>query len=175
MTLAPTRTIEDAVRGFVAEGSGLPSGNVVPGNDPAPAPIDLYATVLLIESKQEGLLPTIYSDGGAETQGLTLESIDALYSCQWFRDGARDAAEQFRIWAESPNGLLEAGRRGLTFNSVGPLRQIDEIVSSTWEERAGVDLRLGYTLALNRNVGRIPASSIRIAIDPIDETFNIQP
>lgn len=51
----PIRDIERAIRSWVAQGSGLPSESVIPGNDDGPAPDYPYATVLPIDQELAGV------------------------------------------------------------------------------------------------------------------------
>ena len=138
------RTVEEletAVRSYVAAGSGLQSEAVIPGFDNGPAPETLYASVLLIHQDIQGVPVTVF-DGGAEAR--TVATMRGRYSVQWFRRGARNAALSFAIWASSPEGREAADTRKLTYIRVSDIHQLDELVSEAWEQRAGLDLDLGY-------------------------------
>ena len=148
MIVPSTQLLERAVRSYVAEGSDLAAASVIPGNPKGPSPKGLYATVLSISELPEGYPWNREAERNAASVSApvdTFESVDIEYSVQWYRSGARDAARLFRLWARSPMGIDAAARRGLTCYSVDGVRQIDAILSEEWEQRAGVDLRMGIT------------------------------
>lgn len=155
--------IERVVRAYVAEGSGLASAAVIPGNDSGPSPTEPYATVLLVASRQDGVNPARCRVEGGEVRATVLSSIESTWSVQWYREGSRDRARAFRLWADSPLGVLDAGRRGLTFRRCSDVRQIDEIVSETWEERAGLDLVVGLVQTAEQNLGLMETVPVSIA------------
>ena len=144
MTLAPTtQTLERAIRSYVAEGSGLAPGSVIPGNAQGPAPTGPYGTVVLISEIADG---HTWTNDAADDNGIeqtVYESVTASYSVQFFRADAYDRARQLRVWAQSPTGKYGADRRGFSFYSTSSVRQISEIVSEEWEQRAGIDLDVG--------------------------------
>ena len=149
-----TQNMERAVRGFVAAGSGLESRRVRPGNSDGPAPNELYATVLLIHQAIDGIpeTPLRLSAEGERLDAETHANVRSRYSVQWFRPGAHDAAKRLSVWASSPTGRDLASSLGLTFIRVSDIRQLDDIVSNAWEERAGLDLDLGYIQTLAQTV-----------------------
>ena len=160
MTSGPiTRDLERAVRAYVAEGSGLDVNLVIPGNDPGPAPLELYASVLLIRMERQGI-DGYYLDG---LEATILGSVFPLYSVQWYRRGARDAAMNFHQWASSPLGQLATERRGLTFQRCTAVRQLDEIISDQWEERAGLDLTMSLVQYSTQTLGTIKTVPVAIA------------
>lgn len=153
--------VATAVRALVAEGSGISSTAVIPGNDPYPAPQHMYATVLLISS---------WTDGGAfesapfDDQGRAhaLLNVASRYSVQWYRAGALQAAFRFRIWAETQDGADSMLRRGLLYVSSGDVRQIDYVISSNFEERAGLDLTVRHVQ--RQVIDRQPTESVEFAV-----------
>ena len=90
-----------------------------------------------------------------DVQATVLGSIWATYSVQWFRTGAQDAAMMFQQWTSSPLGQLGAEQRGLTFQRCSAVRQLNEIVSAAWEERAGLDLTVSYVQRTDQQIGTI--------------------
>ncbi len=168
MTSIPeTIPLERAVRAYVAEGSGLLRQRVRPGNAPGLAPQDLYATVLLIQADHLGIDSIVLTpDALDETivQAIVLGAIWATYSVQWFRTGARDAAMTFHQWASSPLGQLSAEQRGLTYQRCSAVRQLNEIVSEEWEERAGLDLTLSYAQRTDQQIGTIQTVPLTAAV-----------
>ena len=153
--IAPTTyALDDAVRAFAAAGSGLDPNQVIPGNDGGPVPDGLFASVLLIHQAIDGIpeTPLRLSAEGERLDAETHANVRTRYSVQWFRTGAHDAAKRLSVWASSPTGRDLASSLGLTFIRVSDIRQLDDIVSNAWEERAGLDLDLGYIQTLAQTV-----------------------
>ena len=172
-----------AVRAYVAEGSRLPGGGhldrslVIPGNDTSPSPVGSYASVLLISELPDGFTWSNLESGmRADDSGTTIkakvfESIQLSYSVQWFRKGARDLARSFRLWSQSQMGIQGAAFHGFTFYRTSEVRQLDEIVSEKWEERAGLDLYIGIVATLTQDVGLTTSIDIEISHDSIPDTI----
>ena len=169
MTLAPmqgriiirptTDTLEEAVRGYVALGSGLDfDTHVLPGNDNGPAPNELYASVLLVRSRQDGM-GAFQTDG---TDALTQTAVQERYSVQWYRTGAKDAARQFRLWTATPEAQEYLLETGLALVRTSEVRQIDAIIADAWEERTGLDLDLGYIQTLRQGAQVVVAVSFHV-------------
>ena len=165
--IAPTtQSLERAVRAYVAAGSGLEPRQVRRGNQRGAVPDSLFASVLLIHNAIQGIPATasrLTGDGlslAAETLGATVE--DRYYSVQWFREGARDAARGFSVWVYSPEGLQSALDAGLTLLRVSDVRQLDEVVSGAWEERAGLDLHIGYTQTIKQTLDYIETVPVHV-------------
>ena len=170
MTANPaTAPLEASIRSYVAAGSGLRSQVVIPGNDVGPAPQELYASVLLIHQEIRGIPANIF-DGEAE--GRTLATVHGRYSVQWFRSGARDAAFRLAVWISSSVGLEAAVSRGFTMLRVSDVRQLDELVSDAWEERAGLDLDLGYSYLLAAPLH--PIETVAIEVRGERHTYEIE-
>ena len=145
--IAPTRdAIETSIRRFVATASGLPITHVIPGNDGGSAPDGTYATVLLVTATSPG---DAWADETAERGAIrsrTYLTIEAIYSIQFFRDGAQDHAQRLRLFSYSSAGILDAERRRFSIIRAEDVRQLDSVVSEEWEERAVLDLVIGYVL-----------------------------
>lgn len=143
MTVSPgLEEIDRAVRGWVAEGSALDSKYVLRGNSDGPAPLMPFATVLAITREREGVPNRRIVDNDEEVQ----VTYRTTYSVQWYREDAHANALEFIGWASSSNGLRDAQLRGFAYNGVDSLRRLDDVVESEWEERAGIDLVIGYTV-----------------------------
>ena len=158
------------MRGYVAEGSELDPSCVIPGQAAGPAPKDAYATVILIDETADGFEWTSEAPGGTDAapavDQTAYESVNVSWSVQFFRKGARDYARTFRFWAQSPQGAAAAAKHGLTFYRTSGVRQLDEVVSEAWEERAGLDLYLGYVAtAAPVDVGR--AETFEVPVNPL--------
>ena len=135
--MIPTRqNLERVLRHFVALGADLPKNRVIPGKANVPSPKEPYATVLHITTSKQG---TSQSDG----LGKSWANMIGEYSVQIFREGSLDKAQRMLLWCNKlgSNWLQE---RGITFGRIGPITQVDEIVSSEWEERAILTLSVGY-------------------------------
>ena len=154
MIVPTTNDLEDAVAGLIAAGSGIDYNRVVSGNKGEPAPSGPFASVLLVHQGIEGIpaTPMSLSADGLSLDAPTLATIRGRYSVQWFREGAHDAARRFATWVWSPVGLAHAGQEGLTVRRVSDVRQLDDVVSGAWEERAGVDIDIGYKQAIEATV-----------------------
>lgn len=154
--------VATAVRRIVADGSGLASSAVIPGNDPHPAPQHMYATVLLIASWSDGgafETPTFDEEGHAHA----LLVVGSRFSVQWYRQGAVQAAQRFRLWSETQDGADAMIGRGLLYERCGEVRRIDYVISSNFEERAGLDLTVRHVQRLV--IDRQPTESIEFTVN----------
>ena len=153
--IAPTtQTLERAVRQWVAAGTALPTPAVIPGKQKGAAPTgEAYATVTHIVSLSEGHAwdRQTFNAGARAVESRSFQNIEARYSVTFFRKGANDLAAAFRLWAYTPTGNREAARRRLTFIRADDVRNADNVVSGEWEERAGLDIVVGY-VAREENV-----------------------
>ena len=145
--------LEEAVREWVALGSGLDfDTKVINGSSKVSvSPKGLYATVLRITDTPEGDNFNRYT---VDDETVSYQSIDTLWSVQWFREGARDAARAFQVWAKSQVGIDAAAVRGMTVYRINEVARLDTIMPpeqgyeslGDWEERVGVDINLGVVL-----------------------------
>ena len=178
--VSPSRqTIERRVRAFVADGSGLDRSKVIPANEgpePKPSPSGLYATVLLITPSMRGSTPAVrqtLAEGNVVHK--TRSVVRDVYSVQWFRAGAQDAARTFAAWIPSPDGLDGQVDGSFTVLRVANGARVDEIVSKEWEERASLDLTVSYTHTIQQT--RIPATGadITVQVSPLgSETIEVR-
>ena len=173
------RDLERAVRGVVAEGSLLPSSRVRPGNSGGPAATELYATVLAITDATDALPWTTYTPADGDQLDARIGMVvRASYSVQWYLEGARDAARRCRLWLRSELGQEAVADVGLVLGRIGPVRQLDEIVSDEWEERAGFDLAVQYLQTLSAQVPALReveiGTEIVVESDTIRETIDVR-
>lgn len=141
MTAAPTPTASQVaarVRLLVATGSGLDGSLVIPGNDRYPSPTAPYASVLLYATRTLGTYESAGVDGTADVRYDT--HVRSTFSVQWYRAGAAERAESFRAWAATPAAEESFRGSGLSVLRCGDITRLDEVVSSQYEERAGLDL-----------------------------------
>ena len=175
--IAPTtQSLERAIRGLVAAGSDLESRRVRPGNQGGAVPNDLFATVVLIHQDIEGIPATVMSlaSDEADLDALTIATVRGRYSVQWFRTGAHDAATRLSVWVWSPEGVAQAQKSDLTVLRVSDVRQLDEVVSEAWEERAGLDIDVGYTQKIDQTVGRLKAAPIEVGAGGSTEPITVE-
>ena len=175
--IAPaTATLEDAVAELVAAGSGLDYNSVLSGNKGTPVPDGLFASLVLIHQAIEGIPATVMSlaSGEADLDALTIATVRGRYSVQWFRTGAHDAATRLSVWVWSPEGVAQAQKSDLTVLRVSDVRQLDDVVSEAWEERAGLDIDVGYTQKIDQAVGRLKAAPIEVGAGGSTETITVE-
>ena len=171
--IAPTTaSLEDAVTELVAAGSGLDYNSVRSGNKGASVPDGLFASLVLIHQVIEGIPATVMSlaSDEADLNALTIATVRGRYSVQWFRTGAHDAATRLSVWVWSPEGVAQAQQADLTVLRVSDVRQLDDVVSGAWEERAGLDIEVGHTQQIDRTVGRLKAAPIEVGAGGSTET-----
>lgn len=166
-----TETIEDTVMAMVAEGGGV--ATVIPANEPVtfPAPSGLYATVLLIDEPESGVPYSRRARHDDDTIAITTaRTARGQYSVQWYRTGAQDAARRFAVWIRSPAGAQWLRDRHITLNRVSDVRRLDVVAldvtgGDEWEERAGVDVVLGYLVTLEQTVDAIASADINVQLN----------
>ena len=175
--IAPTtQEVERAVRALVAQGSELEPRRVRPGNQGGIAPDGLFATVMLIHQDIEGIPATVMSlaSDGADLNAPTVATVRGRYSVQWFRTGAHDAAKRLSVWVWSPEGVAKAQGADLTVLRVSDVRQLDDVVSGVWEERAGLDIDVGYTQRIDQTVDYLKAAPIEVGAVGSTETITVE-
>ena len=175
--IAPTtQEVERAMRALVAQGSELEPRRVRPGNQGGIAPDGLFASLVLIHQDIEGIPATAMklSTDGLSLDAPTIAAVRGRYSVQWFREGARDVARRFSVWVWSPEGVAQAQKADLTVLRVSDVRQLDDVVSGAWEERAGLDIDVGYTQKINQTVGRLKAAPIEVGTSGSTETITVE-
>ena len=147
------QAVQRAARAFIAKGSGFPPERTIPGNDPGRRPVEPYATVLFVSDHIEVPTQERYAAVAAGSEDTVIDAVQtrrARVSIQFFRAqsvdhiGAYTAARNFTSWIEQESGLQAADRAGFRLDGPVTVRRLDDIVSSNWEERAGVDIELLY-------------------------------
>ncbi len=175
--IAPTAaSLEDAVAKLVAAGSGVDYNRVRSGNKGASVPDGLFASLVLVHQAIEGMPATVMSlaSGEADLNAPTVATVRGRYSVQWFRTGAHDAATRLSVWVWSPEGVAQAQKSDLTVLRVSDVRQLDDVVSGAWEERAGLDIDVGYTQKIDQTVGRLKAAPIEVGAGGSTETITVE-
>lgn len=168
--VTPTRrTVERALRAFVARGSGLDSEFVIPSreDDDAPSPREPYATVFpyLRTTLSSAYTLTDRTDPDNPRE-RTYQNAELRASVRFFRSGALNRADRFQLWAYSPMGILVAVYHGLTFQRTTMVRDITQKVSSKWEEGAQLDIFMAHAIRTEPvDMGQIETSELVIKMD----------
>ena len=150
--------IETPLQEFIALGSDIPRAAVIPGNDDGPRPKSLYATVLWIDGEPVMTNPT---------PTFTEMETEDVFSVQWYRNGARMAARRFVVWAQSDLALLQQQQRGFRIMRPLDLRNLDYVVSTKYEERVGLDLRVSWCYAVSEDSGNIESTGgLDLMVEP---------
>ena len=171
MPVTPTSLqLDEAVRYWVSQGSGLRfDDQVIDANQMGtPSPRGIYATVLEVTETPDGTSFTRMGMGSEEGTEKSEQSLTAVFSLQWFRQGARDAARYFQFWAHSHAGIVAAAEMGLTLFRTSQVRRLDAIDEFDWEERAGLDAVLGYIAKARRQVDLIVSVDPQVHLDEVD-------
>lgn len=177
MTLSPIASdFEAGLRSWIAQGAGLDSSLVQPANTGQPAPIVPYATMLLVVPGPRGRTwdrRTINADGDVDI--VTYQRVIDRYSVQFFRDGARDMARQFGIWAMSEEGRAASKRVAHPFSlvQVATISQIDDIISEQFEGRAGVQVDIGYQQTISQTISTWDSAEIILTEDTLTENITV--
>ena len=161
---------------LVAAGSGLDYNSVLSGNKGTLVPDGLFASLVLIHQAIEGIPATVMSLASDELSldAPTIATVTGRYSVQWFRRGAHDAARRFATWVWSPAGLAHAREAELTVRRVSDVRQLDDVVSGAWEERAGVDIDIGYKQAIEATVDYLLTVPVEVGAGGRTETITVE-
>ena len=167
-------TLEREVRAYVAEGSGISSSNVIPGNDKGPRPGVVYASLLLRTDRQLGL-PIIRYDDTALEPTITYWRR-AVFSLQFYRAGATLKAREFADWSESEvGGLPDENARGFRVERPHEVTRLDTLVADEKiEERAGIELTIKYSYTLRKTAGVISTIGAEICTDTSREDINVE-
>ena len=165
--ISPTQeTIEYAVRGYVAAGSGIAPGDVIPGQAPGPTPDDgLFATVLLIIPRRRGQKFVRQDLVGGQIKHYTSGAVVDRYSIQWYRKGAENAARSFALWVDTPEGLdytFTNGYANFVLRRLGDMRTLNEVVFEQWEKRVSLDLEIGYIHTIQQDL--VPVEKVPITL-----------
>ena len=174
MANVPTNiNLLNAVMDLVAEATGITRANVIPGNDNAPAPNSLYATVLDVTVTGEGIDATVARDGLEDDEvDLNIKGNRiGNFSVQIFRVGAADAIENLLSFGASDVGQYWLSQNDLTWRKASDVRNLDAVMGSRWEERRSIDIELKYTSSRTDTVKSIDSAEITIELtDSIDIT-----
>ena len=147
------QVVQRRLRAFVAQGSGIPPELVIPGNDEGRRPPEPYASVLVVTDGLEGAALERYRAALGDSESTVIDAVTnhrALVSVQFYREatetrlGAHDSARLFINWIDTETGKQAADRAGFRLDGLIQARQIDEIISDHFEERANVDLTILY-------------------------------
>ena len=166
-------SVARAFRAYVATGSGVPREFVIPGNSPGRRPAVPYASVLFISDVIEGETLSKYRKTPGASEDTMIDNVTnhrAVASIQFFRKesetrlGAHDSARLFLNWIDTEEGKLAADRAGFRLEGPFIVRNLDDIVSDHWEERAGIELNVLYRFRdpAAQDVGTVEHVSIEV-------------
>ena len=139
MSFQTDQEVNRAVRSWIRAGPG--NFSVIPGNEDAPTPNELYCSVLLIDDEQLGTEHTTVREDGTELLEL---DITTGFSVTFYRAGAMDAARNLRAWWDRYEGLAAAQDLDLSVYDVSIIRRLDMMVDGRLEERANMDIAVAY-------------------------------
>ena len=145
-------TFERILRAYVAQGSGLPSTHVIPGNDRV-IPLESFATLLRINNVRLAW-PARRYDSGITTNASYRRNT---YSLQFYRAGASDYSSAFLAFVESEIGQTVAEDGGFEIVQTPPLTddRLDELINADFEERSVITLPVDYILVTPQDTGLI--------------------
>lgn len=163
MFASQEQTLNRAIRKLVSDGCGLDSSLVIPGNDNAPAPSCTFASVLPMRTEEQGVPIEWVRDQAAPDEDVDIEvwsQVTGTWSVDWFRYGGTgetpvSLAERFRAWCSSSLAHEQMQAVSMTFVRCSAVRQLDELVSQSWELRAQLDLSLAYWQRLSQDAYRV--------------------
>lgn len=155
---------------LVADGSGVDEDNIVPADDNHPAPEGLYATIKEMTCGGEGLNFTNLQSASTTTGTIfNRGNRTVMYSVQFMRAGARDAARNFLAWLYSVQGQEALMANHICLREVTPVRDLSTLRGTEMEERSGLDISLGYVETLQQTTNKIDSVSVDVVYSGIQE------
>ena len=154
---------------------------VIPGNDNAPAPNGLYATVLLLDIEAVGVDSVVGRDAtNPALVDITLKGTRiATFSVQFYRAGAQDALEKLLAFRMLPTGELWFDQNNIIWYTSSAVRVLDTVMGSMFEERRSIDIGMQYITTTTQTVNGIASAAINIemsdSVDISDATEVIEP
>ena len=143
MTFSPTiEEMGKRVRAMVAESTGLAGNRVLLANQGGETPTDSFATVLDIDHVVRGQ--------PWKRRGDTVVTMEITYSVQFYRAGAQEMATRLVGWFHTDDAADFSTARGFVNNSASPSRDLSDVVSDEFEDRAGVDITITCRLVLTQ-------------------------
>ena len=144
---------ERRLRSFVAEGSGLPTNRVLPGNQRAPRPYESYATLLRVDNTRLAWPARRYESGITTNASYRRNN----YSLQFYRKGASDYALAFLVFVESEIGQTVAEDGEFQVVQQPPLAsdRLDDILGDDFEERVVINMPVDYVHVTGQDAGLI--------------------
>lgn len=158
------------IYGLVVAGSGVDEDNVIPADDNHSAPEGLYATIKALTNQAEGLQYVTARPATETTLAVTNSgNRRAMYSVQFLRDGAKNAAQEFRAWLYSVLGQEGLSAHSLVLREVSEIRDLTALRGTEMEERAGIDVSIGYVEALTQTINKIDTVPVSVVYSNIQE------
>ena len=135
---------------LVILGIGAPEIEVVRAAANEESPDGTYATVRQMMADNRGMdwTATANIEQGTGVTVHAITPVQSVWEVNFYRKTADripfELARQFRAWLYGSIGLLEVRRRGFALQRTSGVRQLDSLAGQQWEERAQVDVYLGY-------------------------------
>lgn len=171
--MTDTVDLENSLRAFIAEGSGLAFKRVVHANQNTSRWKLPYATLLLAADPERLGYPNTsdvpLSDDDTAVGVLTETGWQSEYQVQFYRDGAIDLARTFMGWAESTPALDYVLTLDPRFEVVWPLtmQRLDvPEIGDDWERRAVVTMRVEWSNLRVDRAASISGWSGSVVSDP---------
>ena len=144
---------ERVLRAYVAQGSGLPTEQVVPGNERATRPYAPYATLLRINNSRLAWPVSRYASGVTTTASYRRNH----YSLQFYRKGASDYSLAFLVFVASEIGQTVAEDGGFEVVQEPPLtdERLDDMAGDDLEERVLINMPIDYIHVATQDTGTI--------------------
>ena len=143
------------VRSLIAEGSGLDTSLVIPGNDDGPRPRDSYASVLYLRNAARAYPVFVQASTGT----ITTTQERASYSVQWYRTGSHNRAHDFVEWTRSELGLEAQVNALIRFEIPIELREPYATIGDKFEERQQADVFVHWISRLDQSTDLIDVIS----------------
>ena len=163
-TWTPTiDSVSESFRGSIPASVDIPC---VEGNsDVNRLPSGIYATALLIASRQDGTA-VANRNNTASVREHVLQ-----YSVQFYRDGAFQRACEYKAFMES--GVHEYDGLFDYFRS-SDVQRLDTVISLEFEERAQLTVEIRVVFKLDDAVDSVATSGINVDIEEIIDNIQVR-
>ena len=169
MAFEDQNTFERAVRAHIATGAEITSSKVIPGNDKGPRSKGLYASLLFMHETENGY--PVSRNRDTEDMTDTAYWKTTVFSLQFYRENAVQAARRFVDYLESDAGILAEAAAGFRIERPHEVRRLDVVVDDRFEERAVIELKVKYVYNRTQSLGTIETISGEICTEETTEEF----
>ena len=138
--------MERAARKLVSSWSGIPPDRVIPGRVDGPVPRQVFATVYAVEDVAPRDWNEYDEADGGRLVRYRYRSRKTRLEVQFYRLGARAAAEACGAKLGADSARVEADEAGVRLDAAGPVRALAALTEDEdWEERVGMELWARWT------------------------------